>query len=54
MEKSESHKKIDKFLEDENLTWHAIYNWVSEKGDVIISQAEYDNLEVIDENGAVP
>lgn len=54
MAKTESHQKIDKFLEESNLTWHSIHNWVEEQGNVIVTQSEYDNLGVIDENGACP
>ena len=54
MAKTKSHEMIDKFLEEKELTWHAIHNWVSENGYVIVTEAEYDNLEVIDEDGAVP
>jgi len=54
MKKTSSHKKIDKFLEDNELTWHSIHNWVENNGYVIVTQEEYDNLEVIDPDGTCP
>ena len=39
---------------DTNLDWQSIHVWIVNKGYVIITQEQYDNLEVIDPNGAVP
>lgn len=54
MTTSELNQKIEKMLEENNLDWQSIHLWIIQKGYVIITQEQYDNLEVIDPNGAVP
>jgi hypothetical protein len=54
MTDKELNEKMEKILEDNNLDWQSIHVWIINKGYVIITQEQYDNLEVIDPNGAVP
>lgn len=54
MTSKERNEKIEKMLEENNLDWQSIHLWIMEKGYVIITEEQYDNLEVIDPNGAVP
>ena len=54
MKTKKRNEKIEKMLKDNNLDWQSIHLWIIEKGNVIISQEEYDNLEVIDPDGPVP
>ena len=53
MEKSRV-KKIDKILNDNEIEWATLNLYLDAKGYVVVTQAQYDNLEVIDQEGAVP
>jgi predicted house-cleaning noncanonical NTP pyrophosphatase (MazG superfamily) len=53
-ENKEENRTIEKVLEENNIGWQSIHNWIHDKGYVIVTQEQYDNLEVIDSNGAVP
>ena len=52
-EKKELDEKMMAILEENNLDWQSVHLWIMNEGYVIITEEEYDNLEVIDDNGAV-
>lgn len=54
MTNAELNEKIEKILKENNLDWQSLHLWIINQGYVIITQEQYDNLEVIDPNGAVP
>ena len=54
MTPEERNKKIERMLEENKIDWQSIHMWIVEKGNVIITQEQYDNLEVINPDGAVP
>lgn len=50
MTNEELNKKMEKILEENKLDWQSVHLWIINKGYLIISQEEYDNLEVIDDD----
>jgi hypothetical protein len=54
MTNEELDAKMQKILEDNNLDWQSVHLWIMNKGYVIITEEEYENLEVIDPDGSCP
>lgn len=54
MTKEELNEKMEKILEENNLDWQSVHLWIMNKGYVIITEEEYDNLEVIDHDEPCP
>ncbi|GEJ45996.1 hypothetical protein [Chryseobacterium sp. ON_d1] len=54
MTTEELNEKMEKILEENNLDWQSIHLWIENKGYVIITEEEYDNLEIIDPDGPCP
>jgi len=54
MTKEELNKKMEAILEENKLDWQSVHLWIMNKGCVIITQEQYDNLDVIDPNGPIP
>lgn len=52
--KEELNQKVQKMLKENNLDWQSIHVWIMNKGYVIITEEQYDNMEVIDQDGPVP
>lgn len=53
-EKEELDKKVQKMLKENNLDWQSIHLWIMNKGYVIITEDQYENMEVINQEGPVP
>jgi len=53
MTKEELNEKMERILEENNLDWQSVHLWIINKGYVIITEEQYDNLEVIDPDGEV-
>ncbi len=54
MTEQELNEKMETILKENNLDWQSVHLWIMRKGYVIITESQYDNLEVIDPNGDVP
>lgn len=54
MTKEELNEKMEQILEENNLDWQSVHLWIMNKGYVIITEEQYDNLEVIDPDGHCP
>ena len=54
MTNEELNEKMEKILEENNLDWQSVHLWIMNKGYVIITEEQYDNLEVIDPDGPCP
>lgn len=53
MSNEDLNKKINQMLKENDLDWQSIHLWVMNQGYVIITEEEYENLEVIDIDGAI-
>jgi hypothetical protein len=49
MTSEELDKKMEAILEENNLDWQSVHLWIMNKGYVIITEGQYNNLEVIDQ-----
>ena len=45
MTAEERNKKIEAMIEENKLDWQSIHCWIFDKGYVILTQEEYDELE---------
>lgn len=48
MTSEELDKKMEAILEENNLDWQSVHLWIMNKGYVIITEGQYNNLDVID------
>lgn len=48
MTSEELDAKMEAILEKEQLDWQSVHLWIMNKGYVIITEGQYNNLEVID------
>ena len=45
---------MERILQENNLDWQSVHLWVENRGYVIVTESQYENLEVIDPDGDVP
>lgn len=49
MTDEELNEKMEQILKENNLDWQSVHLWIINKGYVIITEEEYDNLEYIED-----
>lgn len=54
MTTKELDEKMEAILEEHQLDWQSVHLWITNKGYVIITEEQYDNLGVIDPDGPCP
>lgn len=54
MTDQELNQKMERVMSENDLCWQQVHLWIMRKGYVIVTEAEYENMEVIDPNGPCP